>query len=83
MPRLLKQKTTGFIYVWTANLATRDDMEEVEQAPVNTAEQENTSENSPSASADEPQASIEDAKAAFRRQVRKGFRKPQKAPGDT
>ena len=68
--------------MWTANLASRDDMEEVESTPAPLIEAENTSENSPSASADEPDASIEDAKAAFRRQVRKGFNKPKKVPGD-
>lgn len=82
MPRLLRQKTSGFVYVWTANLATRDDMEEYDPAPKAAVEPENTSENSPSTSADEPDTSIEDAKAAFRRQVRKGFPKPKKVPGD-
>lgn len=82
MHRLLRQKTTGFIYVWTANLATRADMEEYPPAQEPSDLPENTSENSVNASADEPETSIEDAKAAFRRQVSKGFRKPKKASGD-
>jgi len=67
--RYLKQTTTGHIYVWTANLASRPDMEEHFPAPVAADQPENTSENSVNASADQEPADIEVAKAAFRRQV--------------
>jgi len=82
MPRLLKQKNSGFIYMWTPQLAARDDMEEVPVAPKVDVEEVNTSDNSSSTSADAPDTSVEDAKAAFRRQVTKGFRKPKKVPGE-
>lgn len=67
--RYLKQKTTGFIYVWTENLASRPDMEEHIPAPAPAEEPKNTSENSPNASADQEPSDIDVAKAAFRRQV--------------
>lgn len=34
MRKLLRQKTSGHIYVWTEGLAKRDDMEPYEEAPV-------------------------------------------------
>jgi len=78
--RYLKQTTTGHIYVWTENLATRPDMQEYTPAPAST-EQENPSENLENTSAEVPEPSIEDAKAAFRRQVKKGFVKPKQTSG--
>lgn len=85
MQKLLRQKTTGTIYVWTPLLAERHDMEiytpppkdtpkqPVEQAP----EAENTSQNLEQASADEkPKDDLSEAMTAFRRQVSKVGRKP-------
>ena len=80
MPKLLRQKTSGFIYVWTENLASRDDMEEYIPSPAPAIEPENTSENPDNTSADEPAESLELAKAAFRRQV---TRAPRKTPSRT
>lgn len=79
MTKLLRQIPSGHIYVWTENLASRDDMEPYELPVV----AENTSENPVEASAEEPPAEgLDDAKAAFRRQVSKVGRKPRK-PGAT
>lgn len=80
MPQFLRQKTSGFIYVWTANLAARDDMEVYDPAPEAAVEPENTSENPVNTSADEPAHDLEVAKAAFRRQV---TRAPRKATART
>lgn len=79
--RYLKQTTTGDIFVWTPQLASRPDMQEHVPASAVAEEQENPSENSENASAEVPEPSIEDAKAAFRRQVKKGFKKPQQTSG--
>lgn len=87
MQKLLKQKTTGHIYVWTANLAARDDMEEYAPAPTPTPapdiEPENTSENQATTSAEVPPAQeLDAAKAAFRRQVTRAPRKPRTATSE-
>jgi hypothetical protein len=71
MQKLLRQKTSGHIFVWTPQLAERSDMEPYERdaAP---KEQENTSENLSNTSAEsKPADPLKDAKAAFRRQVAK------------
>lgn len=83
MHKLLKQKTSGHIFVWTPQLAERSDMEPYELAPPSSQVQENTSENSVNTSAEESTPDpLEDAKAAFRRQVGKVGRKPsQKTSG--
>lgn len=80
--KLLKQKGTGDIFVWTEHLATRDDMEEFarDQAPAVESKQAaaeiNPSENCLKASEDEPNAELAAAKAAFRKQASKVGRKP-------
>jgi hypothetical protein len=85
MQKLLKQKTSGFIYVWTAFLAARDDMELYEPPPKEVAaapekpvtKTENTSQNPEQASAnDKPEDDLSSAMTAFRRQVSKAGRKP-------
>jgi len=81
MRKLLKQKTTGTIYVWTENLAQRPDMELYVPEPKLPAEPEpqpeNTSQNPTQASADqEPDNELSTAITAFRRQVSKAGRKP-------
>jgi len=76
MAKLLKQTTTGHIYMWTENLASRSDMEVYYPTPALASEPENTSENPVNTSADEPETDLEVAKAAFRRQVTKLGRKP-------
>ena len=81
--KLLKQKGTGDIYVWTELLAARDDMEEVGspaehvEAPAPEAEEEaNTSEN-PDTETAEPAVDegLADAAEAFRKSVSKPGRK--------
>lgn len=67
MPKLLKQITSGHIYVWTENLASRPDM--VLYDP------EIPSENRQEASAETPtpeeRPTLQDAVESFRRQVAK------------
>jgi HAMP domain-containing protein len=83
MHKLLKQKTTGHIYVWTENLAARDDMEDYALTPEPAQAQENTSENQATTSAEVPPATeLEAAKAAFRRQVTRAPRKPRTATSE-
>ena len=79
--KLLKQIHTGHIYVWTENLASRDDMEPYERPQVT----ENTSENPVEASAEQsPDTDLQGAVEAFRRQVTKAGRKPtKKSSGET
>lgn len=80
--KLLKQKTTGDIYMWTASLAERHDMEEFTrdeapaQAPEQSADESNTSEN-PSTETAEPAVDegLADAAEAFRKSVSKPGRK--------
>jgi hypothetical protein len=83
MQKLLKQKTSGHIYVWTANLAARDDMEDYTPALEPVQAPENTSENQATTSAEVPPApELEAAKAAFRRQVTRAPRKPRTATSE-
>lgn len=81
--KLLKQKGTGDIYVWTENLAERDDMEEFTRGETPTAptpepelEDGNTSEN-PDTETAEPavEEGLADAAEAFRKAVSKPGRK--------
>lgn len=80
--KLLKQKGTGDIYVWTENLAARDDMEEFShgaapaKAPEQTVDQANTSEN-PDTETAEPAVDegLANAAEAFRKSVSKPGRK--------
>lgn len=83
--KLLKQKGTGDIFVWTENLAARDDMEEftpgAAAAPAATPEQAasdagNTSEN-PDTETAEPAVDegLAGAAEAFRKAVSKPGRK--------
>lgn len=79
--KLLKQKGTGDIYVWTEGLAERDDMEEFTRgeappAPEMPAEEGNPSEN-PDTETAEPavEEGLADAAEAFRKSVSKPGRK--------
>ena len=85
MKKMLKQITTGQLYVWTEQLASREDMVLVViGAPAPEPEKqveiaENTSQNPIKASADEsPEDDIDKVVEAFRRQVTKPGRKPSK-----
>lgn len=78
--KLLKQTTTGDIYVWTAQLAERHDMveftREATPAPVAEADEGNPSEN-PVTETAEPAVDegLADAAEAFRKSVSKPGRK--------
>lgn len=80
--RLLKQKGTSDIYVWTAQLAQRPDMEPYEPPAARSVE-ENTNENpetaQPETAAD---LGIDAALSTFREEVRKPGRKPKQPPGE-
>lgn len=79
--KLLKQITTGNIFVWTPQLASRPDMVLYEPEPV--APQQNTNENpetaQPETAAD---LGIEAALETFRKEVGKPGRKPKQPPGE-
>lgn len=79
MQRLLKQTTTGHIFVWTENLASRPDMVPFER--------EIPSENRQEASAETPpqeRPTLQDAVESFRRQVAKAPKRGLKtSAGDT
>lgn len=67
MPKLLKQTTSGFIYIWTPQLAQRSDMEpyELENTRDNVAQEE------PPPAMD---ASLAKAVETFRKEVGRGRR---------
>ena len=80
--KLLKQKGTGDIYVWTEYLAARDDMEElVRGEPVaqeqEVAEEEGNPSENPVTETAEPavEEGLAEAAAAFRKAVSKPGRK--------
>jgi hypothetical protein len=82
--KLLKQTTTGDIFVWTENLAARDDMVEFTRGeapaptePVETpADEGNPSENSGTETAEPAvEEGLADAAEAFRKAVSKPGRK--------
>jgi hypothetical protein len=75
MPKLLKQTTTGTIYVWTERLAERPDMEPYEPPQRAEIPNENTEKASAETTPPEPRPELQDAIEAFRRQVSKGSRK--------
>lgn len=82
MQKLLKQKGSGAIYVWTAQLASRDDMEPYEPQPKPVAEQ-NPNENPETAQPEtEAGQTIEDALEAFKKEARKPVRKPKQQAGE-
>lgn len=81
MQKLLKQTTTGNIFVWTEQLASRADM--VPHEPEAPAAQENPNENSETAQSDTaPGPGIEDAIDAFKREAGKTGRKTKQSPGE-
>lgn len=70
MSKLLRQTTSGFIYVWTPQLAERSDMEPFE--PENTRENSKTTDETPKVEPD-----VSKAVEAFRAAVGKPGRKPR------
>ena len=81
--KLLKQKGSGSIYVWTEALAQRSDMEPYERPVSKPVVEENTNENQePVAAEPSPAPDIADALAAFRKDVPKLGRKSKKQPGE-
>lgn len=82
MQKLLKQKGSGHIYVWTPALAARDDMEPFDPQP-KAVEKQNPNEN-PETAQPETKAgpSIEDALAAFKKEATKPVRKPKPQVGE-
>lgn len=75
MTKLLRQTTTGTVYVWTERLAERPDMEPYERPSAPEIPNENTAQ----ASAEtEPRPELSEAIEAFRRQVSKSSRKGTK-----
>jgi hypothetical protein len=82
MQKLLRQKTSGHIYVWTEALASRDDMEPYEPQ-AKPAPEQNPNENSETAQPETvADLGIEDALEAFRKEVRKPGRKAKPQPGE-
>jgi hypothetical protein len=75
MTKLLKQKGSGTIYVWTRVLAEREDMEPYEPAPAPEIPNENTAQASAEPTPDEPRPELSEAVEAFRRQVAKSSRR--------
>ena len=79
--KLLKQKGTNDIYVWTENLAARDDMEEFTRGEAPAVPEMPTDEGNPSENPDTETAEpavdegLADAAEAFRKSVSKPGRK--------
>lgn len=77
--KYLKQTTTGHIYPWTENLASRSDMVLYEPEP--RAPEQNPNENPKSAQPETaPAVGIEDAMKAFRKEVGKRKKQPPGEP---
>jgi len=75
MQRLLKQTTTGYIYVWTAALAERPDMEPYEPEPAPPPPEEPKPETPAQNSDCEADPQLEEAIEIFRREVTKPGRR--------
>lgn len=81
MQKLLRNIKTNAIFVWTPQLAARDDMVPYEPQPP--AVQENPNENPETAQSDTaPGPGIEDALKAFRKEAGKPGRKSKQPPGE-
>ena len=77
--KLLKQTTSGAIYVWTASLAARSDMVPYEPEPQ--AGEQNPNENPNSAQPETAQpVGIEDAIKSFRKEAGKRKKQPPGEP---
>jgi len=82
MQKLLKQKTSGHIYVWTAALAQRDDMEPYEPQ-AKPAQEQNPNENSETAKPEIKESlGIQDALEVFKKEAIKPVRKPKQQAGE-
>jgi hypothetical protein len=82
MQKLLKQKTTGNVFMWTPMLAARPDMEPYEPPP-KPVEEENTNENPETAEPEITESlSIEDALEVFKKEAIKPVRKPKQQTGE-
>lgn len=80
--KLLKQRGSGEIYVWTAALAARADMEPYEP-PAKAVQEQNPNENPETATpeiSDRP--TIEDALQVFKKEAVKPVRKPKQQAGE-
>lgn len=75
MTKLLRQKGSGTIYVWTRFLAERDDMEPYEAPAAPQIPNENTAEASAEPTPPEPRPELSEAIESFRRQVAKSPRR--------